>query len=348
MFEPNFSYTDTLVNKLVKLENAKTLLNFLDLNYTVKHKLVNSAKINDIFYLANSLGLKVSVRDAEKLAGGIKVDGVDEVLFKVIQNFRNVIEFNRSAIVETYSELDYSVLHHLNRLIIGGWRETWEAKFRTTGEQPDSFLDNLYEYRDFGIESDRIEREMFELVDWYKTSVPKISPVVRISILVYRLIELYPFLVGNYLTIIAISDYLLLKNGLASKSFFSVVKVFEQGRADLLQSLDYSRKNYEITFWIENFTEKIFDNLEEIREGVNDFIIQDEKSKAQPFLDLNKRQLKVLRYLQSVSVIKREEYCHIMEVSTMTAFRDLDDLVRKKLIKIEGKGRGTKYKLASM
>jgi hypothetical protein len=31
----------------------------------------------------------------------------------------------------------------------------------------------------------------------------------------------------------------------------------------------------------------------------------------------------------------------------MTAFRDLKDLVRKKLIKLDGKGRGTKYKLAS-
>jgi hypothetical protein len=31
----------------------------------------------------------------------------------------------------------------------------------------------------------------------------------------------------------------------------------------------------------------------------------------------------------------------------MTAFRDLKDLVRKKLIKMDGEGRGTKYFLSS-
>ena len=76
--------------------------------------------------------------------------------------------------------------------------------------------------------------------------------------------------------------------------------------------------------------------------------MEDERAKKQPFLDLNPRQLKVLRYLQNVPYIKREDYCHMMDVSTMTAFRDVNDLVRKKLLKVEGQGRGTKYRLSTM
>ena len=75
--------------------------------------------------------------------------------------------------------------------------------------------------------------------------------------------------------------------------------------------------------------------------------IKEGESKKQPFLNLNKRQLKILKYLQKISQIKREEYVEIMEVSTMTAYRDLDELVKKGLLKVSGQGRSTRYILAS-
>lgn len=348
MYDPKLIYTDNLVSSLIKLENNKATLTNLDLTYNVKHKLSTKAKSVDMFEIATMLGFTVTIKDGEKLSSGIKVEGIDESSFKVIQNFRNVLEFNRSTIVDTYSEVDYAVLHHLNRLIIAGWKETWEAKFRTASDQLDTTWDDFSILRDESLASESVERAMFELIEWYKFAMPKIAPIVRLSILIYRLIEIYPFLAANKLTIIAIADYLLLRDGLSSKVYMSVVKPFVQSKDNLIEGLMLSRKNFDLAFWVEAFVEALNRDLSEIREGVNDFIIDEEKSKKQPFLDLNKRQLKVLRYLQTVPMIKREDYCHMMEVSTMTAFRDLNDLVRKKLLKIEGKGRGTKYRLASM
>jgi len=37
----------------------------------------------------------------------------------------------------------------------------------------------------------------------------------------------------------------------------------------------------------------------------------------------------------------------MMDVSTMTAYRDLTELMEKKLVKLEGQGRGTKYMLSN-
>ena len=348
MYEPKFTYTDRLVSQLIKLEGNKTTIHSLDLTYNVRHKLAVNAKALDMFHLAHMLGFDITIKDGEKLSNGIKLEGIDDLTMRVIQNFRNVLEFNRSNMVDTYAEMDFAILHHLNKLITAQWKEIWEAKFRSGMETIDERFDDFVVLRDTEINSSQVEREMFELIEWYKTVTPTLTPIVRFGILIHRLIEIYPFLAGNKLTLMAVADYLLLKNGLASKAYTSVIHNFDVNRDKYMEAIYLSKKNYDLSFWLEAFVESLNKDLTDIREGVNEYIIEEEKSKKQPFLDLNKRQLKVLRYLQTVPMIKREDYCHMMEVSTMTAFRDLNDLVRKKLLKVEGQGRGTKYRLSSM
>jgi Fic family protein len=348
MFEPKFTYTDRLVWLLIKLENNKTTLQNLDLSYNVRHKLGLNAKSLDMFHLSNLLGLEVTLKDGEKLSSGIKPEAMDEDLFKLVQNMRNILEFNRSNMVDTYAEFDTPILLHLNKLMLNNWKETWESKFRTGDDIADQTHDYFFELSDETQPNSQIQQNIYDLVEWYKDVTPTLTPVVRIGILIFRLIDIYPFLAGNYLTLIALLDYLLLKYGLASRVYMSVVRNFDINNGKFLEAFFLSKKNYDLSFWLEAFVDSLNKELNQVRENINEYIIEDEKSKKQPFLDLNKRQLKVLRYLQSVPMIKREDYCHMMEVSTMTAFRDLNDLVRKRLLKVEGEGRGTKYRLASM
>jgi predicted HTH transcriptional regulator len=109
-----------------------------------------------------------------------------------------------------------------------------------------------------------------------------------------------------------------------------------------------SKQNFESSLWIERFVKSMARDVEEQKNEIDKQMAEEqEKNAKQPFLDLNKRQLKILKYLQTIPTVKREDYCAMMDVSTMTAYRDLDDLVNKKLIKVEGRGRGTKYMLVS-
>jgi hypothetical protein len=39
---------------------------------------------------------------------------------------------------------------------------------------------------------------------------------------------------------------------------------------------------------------------------------EETNTNSQPLLDLNKRQLKILRYLQTIPTVKREEYCQCL------------------------------------
>lgn len=347
MFSPNFKYSDKLVSSLVRLENIKSNLSSLDFSYPVKHKLSMNAKTNDIFHLGHILGLDMTLKDAEKIAGGLRLDNFKDQNAYILNNFRNALEFNRSNIADTYSEIDFTVLLHVNKLITSSWRESWDSRFRN---ENDEFIDKdtWSRLRDMTISGNQIQNLMIELVEWYKSSAPTITPVVRIGITLYRITEVAPYYAANMLSVLGLADYLFVKNGFAGKIYSSFLRNFDISQEQYKEAFEMSKKANDITYWLEVLTENLIKELSETKEEIGKFNADDEKSKNQPFLDLNKRQLKVLRYLQTVPMIKREDYCHMMEVSTMTAFRDLNDLVRKKLIKVEGKGRGTKYRLSSM
>ncbi|MFC1780579.1 DeoR family transcriptional regulator, partial [Patescibacteria group bacterium] len=103
----------------------------------------------------------------------------------------------------------------------------------------------------------------------------------------------------------------------------------------------------DITLWIERFIRNFASEIKDTRESIEKLIQEYQEKNKQPFLNLNRRQLKILRYLQNIPQVKREEYVEMMDVSTMTAYRDLTELVRKGLLRLEGQGRGTRYMLVN-
>ncbi|MCA9386539.1 Fic family protein [Candidatus Dojkabacteria bacterium] len=348
MYTPKFNYSDKVVQNLVKIERNRTQLENVDLSYVIKNKIQFQNKAVDILHFSNFLGLEFTLKDAEKVTNSTRPENVDETRSIILKNFKNALDFSRSNVAETYSEFDRPIILHLTKLLLSQWRETWEVTFRNFEDRIDDRWDSYVGLRDVNIRSNEIENEINELIEWYKYSSPTIAPLVRIAVVFFRLIEISPFTAGNKFIITAIIDYLMLKNNFGGKTHSSTLRMINQNEEKIQKAYDIVRKTYDLSHWIDIFTSIVMNDLIESREEIHDFVIEEEKSKQQPFLNLNKRQLKVLKYLQNVPTIKREDYCHMMDVSTMTAFRDLDDLVRKKLLKIEGRGRGTKYKLATM
>lgn len=348
MYTPKFTYTDRLVQNLVKLENSRTVLQEVDLSYEVKYKLSQHAKALNLLEISNMLNVKMGIKDAERITDGAKaLEEFDNDKNKILMNIKKVQDFIRSSNAENYPEFEKSIIIEINRFTLNQWRETWEAEYRNFNDTIDERWDSLVKYRDTSIIGQEVEGFMDELIEWYKYSIPTMTALVRIAIVFYRLLEIAPFIAGNKFTILVIIDYLLYKNGYSSKIFASTLRTLRLEDDRVERMIQVVRQTDDLSLWIDTFVKFVNDELLHVREEINTFIIEDEKSKAQPFLDLNKRQLKVLKYLQTVPVIKREEYCHMMDVSTMTAFRDLNDLVRKKLLKIDGRGRGTKYRLVS-
>jgi Fic family protein len=346
MLEPKFTYNDRIVSRLVKIEANKTSIQLLDISNSIKAKLQLGAKANDIFYLSLILGLEIENKEAERIVTGSQVDIKDERA-QILKNFKLVKEFTHSTSVDGYAEIDTPILLQINKMLNNSIHKLDDLNFRSvyTENTPDKY-DDWYELKNKGIESP--ERELGNLIDWYNNSTTTVTPLIRAAVLFYKLLDISPYNYGNKVTTIALVDYLLYKAGLSLKTYTSFTKNVYANLPRFVEGIRLSRNSNDMAPFVEVFLDTLNKDLLDIKESVSELLMEDEKSKKQPFLDLNPRQLKVLRYLQTVPSIKREDYCHMMEVSTMTAFRDLNDLVDKNLLKIEGQGRGTKYRLSSM
>lgn len=58
---------------------------------------------------------------------------------------------------------------------------------------------------------------------------------------------------------------------------------------------------------------------------------------------LNERQKKALKRVKIKGRITNKEYVNLNKVSRITATRELMDMVRKKILKQEGRGRGSRF-----
>ncbi len=346
MYQPKYQITDRMLLDLVKLEQDKAHLENVEHASQVRKNLELKSKSVNMFHLAHLIGVDLTIKDAEKAVEGKKI-ATNDSRGTIMNNFRNCMDFVRSNVTDSYIDLDINLLLHFNKILLTEWKELWEAKLRTSKEELDSDLDNWAPVRDMELNSFSINERLNDIFDWYKLNTGKVHPIIRIAVILYELMRTAPFAHLNEITIITIVDYLFQKNGYLEKTFLPIVREFDLHESENVELWKKVNENDgDLTIWMERFIQNLGSGLGEDRERIIELTNSDRNAK-QPFLDLNRRQLKILRYLQTIPTVKREDYVQMMEVSTMTAFRDLSDLVDKKLIRIEGQGRGTKYVLVN-
>lgn len=342
MFDPVYLINDRTLNNIVKLEVDKALLENAEISSNIRTKLADQSKSLNIFHFAHILDLPITIKDAERLVEGYKLPEADD-RYQMLTNFRNVMEFNRSNMADSYADMSVQLLLHLNKIMLTGAKEMWDVRLRNPREEVEG-QDNWQQFVNPNVDDPQIE--ILNLVDWYRATSSRVHPILRIGIVIYRLLEIAPFASGNKFTILALLDFLTFRQGYLNKSFMPIIKNMDVSAELYNESWEALSRSNDYSHWLEVFTRELAKDFGETKlEVTRANNEQQEKNTQQPFLNLNKRQLKILRYLQSIPTVKREDYCQMMEVSTMTAFRDLNELVEKKLIRIDGKGRGTKYML---
>lgn len=345
MFNPEFYISNRVLTNIVNIEKFIAQIKMLDLPAQQSLKLKAKAKSTNIFHLAHMISASMSIKDAERISEGRLFDQTSQQNI-FLNNLRNLLEFVRSSLQDEYLDIDVSIILHMNKILLSNWKEVWDVKFRNPQLIEDNEWNDWLRLTDRTIEPLKLQDELRFAFDWYKISAPKLHPLLRIPVLLYRLIQLAPFSYANKFTIIGAADFLLKKHSYLAEDFLSTFRIFDSNNSTIIALIEKLNveQNPDLTLWIEYFTEALANELGSINEEVKS-TMNGSGSQKKTFLDLNRRQLKILKYLQTIPTVKREDYVQIMEVSTMTAFRDLNDLVTKKLLRINGRGRATKYML---
>lgn len=339
---PNYTNTNLIINYLIKIEISLERINRTKLPRTYLDKLRSEVAISDITELSHLVNHPIGPDDAERVYFG-KILPSSRSKLLVFNNYRNAQEFAKNYDKRNYMPPSAEFLKHINKITGNKIAESWDAgKMRTLTEKPVEIFDSWYKYRDYypGLIFEDHFDEVLRLFNDPSTRIPF---HIRASILMFEMIEKAPFVVTNQITtLIALST--LAKTEKKNPGLtVPYAKIINYLKDDIGSAFKLAKSRRDLTPFIEAVLYSTSLHLVELESAYQD--VYENKVKKHGALNekFNRRQVKALDYLETNKRISRDEYAKLMKVSFMTAYRDLQELVKQDYLKQEGVGRGTTY-----
>jgi len=184
---------------------------------------------------------------------------------------------------------------------------------------------------------------MFELLAWWNTESPKLSPILSSAILHYRSEAIHPFADGNGRCGRALALWELYRRGFDTHHIFSVDEFYWQDRPRYYRELDAVRQQGEdLTGWLEYAAEGLAATLEQVWTRVQGFSARSSERK----LVLRPRQEQVLGMLRDNNAMSPSEIWNALGVSKQGALDLLRPLMAAGLVKRVGARKTGRYILA--
>lgn len=193
---------------------------------------------------------------------------------------------------------------------------------------------------------------MREFSEWLM-SKDQISPIIRAGIAHLHLVAIHPFIDGNGRTARLLATLQLQRTGYGFRKLLSLDAQYQRNRDKYINALRNSlgkiyNPEYESSAWLNFFTEAIILQAEMLENRLTDWRIQVEKIHENwKTTGLNDRQIDGIIYAIRMGYLTRKFYAEIANVSLITASRDISVMVKKGLLKPEGKARNLKYILVA-
>lgn len=188
--------------------------------------------------------------------------------------------------------------------------------------------------------------QMEDFLDWLNGQEGQdCHPVVKSGITHYELVRIHPFLDGNGRTSRAVASLVLFLGGYDVKKFFSLEEHYDKDAARYYEALQSVQKSSDHTLWLEYFIEGLAIELTRIKEKVL-ALSKDLKLKKEigDQVSLSARQIKLVEQIQTFGFIKNKSFKEVLPmVSEDTVLRDLQDLIKKRIIKKEGTTKAARY-----
>jgi Fic family protein len=349
MYTPTFTISNKLLKTVGIIEAAKEVIENSPLVPAWEAKFREEAIVRTVHHGTHIEGNELNYTEAEKVLSGGKIVGRDRDIQEVI-NYRNVL--NYISEFDT-AEISEETIRHIHKLTtqkilasdeaIGAFRKTQVVvRNSQTGEitfRPPPAVEVPFLIDDF--------------LEWLNTTSNKddMYPAITAGIAHYELVRIHPFIDGNGRVARAIATLVLFKNGYDVKRFFSLEEHYDREPLryyEALQAVGKSQGN--MTSWLEYFTEGLAIELTRIKEKVKALStdLKIKKSLGGQQLSLTERQIKIVEFIQEQGFLQNKTFFELFPmISEDTVLRELNDLLKKGIVKKVGSTKGAKYVLVN-
>lgn len=343
MYNPTFTITNKIVKNIGLIDAAKEIIENAPLLPYWEKKFQEEAAVRSVHYGTHIEGNELSLTQVEKVLDGEKVVARERDVQEVI-NYRKVLEYIGRR---TKAKIDQDTIKDLHKIVVDKILSSEKVgEFRDKEVVIKNSLTGEVSFRPPRVVE--VPWQIKELIVFIQDE-EEIHPVLKAGIVHYEFVRIHPFLDGNGRVGRALSMLVLFKLGYDIRQFFSLEEYFDKNPEDYYAALQsVSLKNGEQTDWLSYFTECLAQELSKIKEKIEGISIDTNlKKKLGGPVMLTDRQLKIIEYIQKIGYIENKAYESLFPmVSEDTVLREVQDLVKKGLLRKQGVTKGVKYIMA--
>jgi Fic family protein len=270
------------------------------------------------------------------------VEGVVEMMLDATQGYDKPLTGRR--LFDWHAALFPTGRSGISRIKVGAWRDDANGPMQVVSG-PIGKERVHYE----APAADRVRDEMRKFVEWFEKE-HSTDLVLKAGVAHLWFVTIHPFDDGNGRIARAIADMVLARSERTAQRFYSMSAQIRQERKAYYEILEATQKGeLDITRWLEWFLEclgRAFERAETILATVLDKARFWERFAK---VEFNERQREIVNRLLNgfEGKLTTSKWAKLAKCSQDTALRDIEDLIRKKvLVKDAAGGRSTSYSLA--
>lgn len=342
-FKPEFEISPNLSNLLTQIALCRERILTLKILPKREVGLIRSARLRMIHSSTAIEGNPLNLKEVEQVLQGKIVTGISE------KDRLEVINYEK-------------VMRHIDRLVEKQKTPSWEKTILKIHQlTTDKVLppDQSGHYRKGPVyivsrpsnkilytapEAIKVPRLMRSFCSWLEDEkIKELSPVLISATAHHQFVTIHPFSDGNGRTARALATLILYQKGYDIKKMFALEDFYNLNRPDYYKAISDARKEKNLTIFLEYFAQGLLAELQQILQKVEHFTYET-KGEKQPIY-LSQRQRDILDFVAINGKIFRNDVVDIANVSPKTAYRELEFLREKGLLKRKAKGPATHYVL---
>lgn len=338
-----YNINDATLANICSFERNFAKLESLLMSNTVVHDVKEGALIKNMRSFSTLLDLNYTAAQVRKIRFGVAdTSNKGEVL---LQNIRQIYDFLINNSAKGMARIDNYIIQHFIKLLHTNILDSWEvAKVRNDGDLEGN---KLFELENQVYMQDSIQSHIFSYISWQDENGDDIHPLINATVTLVFFNILSPFSGLNFIFSIILFHMLVEKYGYGLNFLIPVISAIKSEDVtnslnDFLRDIESQSSDMDISDVLQSISKSLGDLMSEEIKQYDKYDMKSIQNKIDT-LDLNDRQLKVLKILETKNKISRQEYSKLFRVSAMTSYRDLNHLYKKSLLTLEGVGKATKY-----
>jgi len=201
--------------------------------------------------------------------------------------------------------------------------------------------------------SDRLDSEIKQFIGWWGNKLKNVDGLLRAGIAHLYFVTIHPFEDGNGRIARALTDMALAQDENLANRYYSLSSAIMAGRKSYYDILEKTQKGtLDITEWLSWFLKCYLCAIKESEKSIFKALQKGAFWQKHAQTILNKHQQKVINRLLDAGEgefeggLTTRKYVSMTKTSRATAYRDITDLVEKKiLVSSKAKGRSVSYEL---